>query len=213
MNKKKLLIIISGVILIILIAGVTIWFLTKNKSSEPIGENNINIDYTVKDPGKLKQYIANLTDNYYIKYSGNFRNNVGEYIKAVIEYTKDGENFAFRSSEINMYLICEKETLYSISHRYKIIIALAKNSIDTSEYNLASDIGQTFINAYKESIGSTEYDVEEYLYSGNPIKYYFKDNDIKLIKYNGQDIRIIRLEKQTNDDLFVKPSDYSFAIQ
>lgn len=211
MNKNKLLIIVIVVILIILIVGVTIWFLTKNRSSEPIGENNI--DYSVKDPGKLKQYIANLTDNYYIKYSGNFKDNAGEYTKAVIEYTKDGENFAFRSSEIDMYLICEKETLYSISHRYRIIIALGKNSIDTSEYNLASDIGQTFINAYKESIGSTEYDVEEYLYSGNSIKYYFKDNDIKLIKYNGQDIRIIRLEKQTNDDLFVKPSDYSFAIQ
>lgn len=211
MDKKRLLVIIGVILVAIAIIVTTILFVI-NKDKQVIDEYDV-VDNNIKVTNKLEEYIANLTDNYYIKYSGKFKNNSGELVNAIIEYTKAGDKFAFRSNEINMHLICENETLYSISHSYRLIISMHKKSIDTSEYNLASDIGQMFVKSYKEIIGNTEYDVEEYLYNGNVLKYYFKDNDIKLIRYNGQDIRIVRLEKQTNAELLVKPSGYSYGIE
>ncbi|MBQ8043293.1 MAG: hypothetical protein IJ272_03985 [Clostridia bacterium] len=209
MDKKRIVVIISVVLLVIAIIATVV--LIPRNDDEQVGDDNDVINHSVKVTGKLQEYIINLTDNYYIKYSGKFKNNSGELVNAIIEYTKDGDNFAFRSSEINMYLIGERQTLYSISHSYKMILTMPKTSLDTSEYNLASDIGQTFVKSYKENIGSTEYDVEEYLYNGNQLKYYFKENDIKLIRYNSEDIRTIRLEKQTNKELLVKPSGYANA--
>ena len=57
-----------------------------------------------------------------------------------------------------------------------------------------------------------EYDVEEYLFNGKSLKYYFKDSGVKLIRYNGQDIKVIRLEKNTNKEMLIKPEGYKVAI-
>lgn len=206
MNKKKLLIIMSIAIVIIAAIVITIIVIKKPKGEEL---NNNVINHSVKVIGNLEQYISNLTNNYYIKYSGKFRNNSGELVDAIVEYTKSGDNFAFKSTELDMHLVCEGQTLSTVSDRYKIIVEMPKTSLDTSEYNLASDIGQTYVDSYKEKIGSTEYAVEEYSYNGKVLKYYFKDNDIKFIRYNGEDIRIIRLEKNTNNDLLVLPKGYT----
>jgi len=89
---------------------------------------------------------------------------------------------------------------------------MGKQSFDISEYNLVSDINQIYVNTYKEKLNNAEHTVEEYLFNGKVLKYYFKDNDIKLIKYDSQDIKVIRLEKNTNDELFVKPEGYAYAI-
>ena len=209
MNKKKLFVIIICTLVVIAIT-ITAILITK-KDNQPIA-NPIIPNPNVKVTGKLREYIDNLQENYYIKYSGKFKNNFGELVNATVEYTKAGENFGLRSSELDMYMICEKDKLYSISHRYKMMILMGRKNFDISEYNLVSDINQIFISSYKEKVGSVEYDVEEYLFNGRVLKYYFKDGDIKLIKYDGQDIKIIRLEKNTNNEMLVKPEGYAVAM-
>lgn len=208
MDKKKLVIVIISILVLIAII-ITVVFIVKNNSStnEPIV-----INPNVKVTGNLKDYIANMSENYYIKYSGKFKNNSGELVNAIVEYTKDGENYALRSSELDMHVICEKDKLYSISYRYKIMMVMGRQSLDISEYNLVSDINQIFINGYKEKVNNTEYDVEEYLFNSKVLKYYFKDSDIKLIRYDGQDIKVIRLEKNSNKEMLVKPEGYKFVM-
>lgn len=209
MDKKKLLIIIIGALVIIAITTTVVLIIKNNK--KPIDNPNLT-NPGVNVTGNLKEYIGNLSENYYIKYSGKFKNNSGELVNAIVEYTKEGENFALRSSELDMHMICEKEKLYSISYRYKMMILMGRQSFNISEYNLVSDINQIFVSSYKEKVNSTEYDVEEYTYNGKVLKYYFKDGSIKLIRYDGQDIKVIRLEKITNKEMFVKPEGYSVAI-
>lgn len=212
MKKRTRLVIIVLVILIIiaLIIGIVIKSINKKGANEN-AENN-TIDYEVKDTGKLEEYIKNMGNNYYIKYSGKFKDNNGNYVQTVIEYTKDQDNFALRSSDLNMHIICEKERLYTISSRYKLIVEIGKDSFNTDEYNLASDIGQVFVKAEREKVSGTEYDVEEYLYNGKNIRYYFKEGNLRFIRYDGQEIRIIRLEKESNKELLTKPSGYKYAI-
>ena len=102
--------------------------------------------------------------------------------------------------------------LFSISYRYKMMIQMDRNHFDISEYNLASDINQIFVDSYKEKVNNIEYDVEEYLFKNKVLKYYFKDTVIKLIRYDGQDIKVIRLEKITNKEMLKKPEGYKIAI-
>ena len=204
--KKKRIIAFSVILIVVAIVSGIVICIIKNDVPNDIGKNN-EIP-TVTTNGKLQDYIANLTDNYYIKYHGKFKNNSGDLVNAIIEYTKDGEKCAFRSTELDMHLVCDKDKLYSISHRYELIVSMNKQNLDVREYNLASDIGQVFVKSYKENVDKKEFDVEEYLFNGNTLKYYFKDSDIKLIKYNGEDIKIIRVEKQTNSEMLVKPDWY-----
>ena len=205
MSKNKLLIFIVVIISIAIVVGAVV--LVTDNDNPHVSDNTNNIIPTVTK-GKLQSYIANLTNNYYIKYHGKFRNNSGELVNAVVEYTKDGQNYGFRSTELDMNIVGDSKKIYSISHKYQLIVSMDNKKLDTREYNLASDIGQAFVKSYIESVGSTQYDVEEYLFIGKTVKYYFKDNDIKLIRYDGQDIQIIRLEKQTNSELLVKPDWY-----
>ena len=209
MDKKRMIIVIIGILVLLAIA-ITVIIVVKYKK-QPVDEPVV-VNPNIKVTGNLKEFIDNLPQNYYIKYSGKFKNNFGELVDAIVEYTKDGENFALRSSELDMYMICEKENLYSISHRYKMMIRMGRQSFDISEYNLVSDINQIYINGYQEKLNNTEYNVEEYLFNGKVLKYYFKDNDIKLIRYDGQDIKVIRLEKTTNKEMLVKPEGYKVAI-
>lgn len=208
MDKKKLLIIIISVLVVIALTITIAVIVKKNQSTD----EPIVINPNVKVTGSLKDYIGNLSDNYYIKYSGKFKNNSGELVNAIVEYTKAGENFGLRSSELDMHMICEKDKLYSISHRYKMMLLMGRNHFDISEYNLVSDINQIFVDSYKEKVNNIEYDVEEYLHNGKVLKYYFKDSTIKLIRYDGQDIKVIRMEKITNKEMLVKPEGYSVAI-
>lgn len=211
-SNKKILIAVTIALVLIIAVVVTIVVITKSNSNGELvnnGGNNNEVTQNVKVTGKLKEYITSLTNNYYIKYSGNFKNNAGETTNAIVEYTKKGEDYALRASALDIQLICEENTLYSISHTYKMIVKMSKYSFDITEYNLASDFDQTFVKSYKETRNATEYDVEEYTFNGNSIKYYFKDADLKYIKYNTQEISVIRLEKNTNTELFVKPNGYS----
>jgi len=211
MKKNKLWIILSiGLVLIAVVVVIVILVTNQQEEIRQDSTNNIS-NVQNHNTGMLQAYIANLSDNYYIKYYGKFKDNFNEYVDSVIEYTKSGENFGFRSNEINMYLVYKDKKLYTISHRYKLIVEIAR--LNLNEYNLASDIGQVFVKGYNEYIGSTEYAVEEYLYNGNTLKYYFKDNDIKLIKYDEQDIRIIRVENKANQELLTIPSSYSYGIE
>ena len=209
MNKKKLLIIIISVLVIVAIT-IAVILIIKN-SKKTIDNPNLTIP-SANVTGNLEKYIENLSDNYYIKYSGKFKNNSGELVNAIVEYTKDGENFALRSSELDMHMICEKDKLYSISYRYKMMVLMGRNLFNISEYNLVSDINQIFVNGYKEKVNNTEYDVEEYKFNGKVLKYYFKDSSIKLIRYDGQDIKVIRLEKNTNQEMLIKPEGYKITI-
>ena len=203
---KKILV-VAGIVLLLLIVTGAIIITVKYLNNGEHEDTNVVVP-NIKVTGKLDEYIKNLTDNYYIKYSGKF----SELVDAIIEYTKDGNNYGLRSSELDMHLICQGSKLYSVSSKYKLIVEMGRDSFKISEYNLASDIGQTFVKSYQENINSTIYDVQEYTYNGKNLKYYFKDSDIKLIRYDGQDIRIIRLENKTNTELLVKPEGYTYAI-
>lgn len=204
--KKKKYIIVFGII-ILLITIIIIALITIKTENNGSGNNN-ETNYNVKITGKLKEYVNQLTNNYYIKYSGKFNNTEGKKVNAVVEYTRDGDNFAIRSIELDTYVVSKKDDLYSISHNYKLIMKMNKHNFNTNEYNLASDIGQIFVKTYTESVNNTNYYVEEYMYNGKVLKYYFKDNDVKLIKYDGEDIMIIRLEKKTNMELLTIPQGY-----
>ena len=209
MDKKKLLI---GIICIIVILAIIITVVLIVKRDEKPVDEHVIPNTNIKVTGKLKEYLDNLSENYYIKYLGKFKNNLGEHVDAIVEYTEDGENFALRSSELDMHMICEKDKLYSISYRYKMMLLMQKQSFDISEYNLISDINQIYVNSYKEKVNQTEYEVEEYLFNGKVLKYYFKDNDIKLIMYDGQEIKVIRLEKVTNKEMLLKPEGYKVTV-
>lgn len=207
MSKKKILIVIILVLIIIglLIGGILI---VKNlRASNPQGD--VGGPPSIKVTGKLAEYVKALSDNYYIKYSGKFKNNSGEFVDTIVEYTKQGQDYALRSSDIDMHMIYVNKKLYSISNKYKMIVEMQKESFDISEYNLASDIGQVYVKTYEEDINNTRYEVEEYMYNGKKLKYYFKENDLKIIKYNNQEIKIIRLENKTNTELLVNPSGYT----
>lgn len=209
MDKKKVLIIVTS-ILVVLAITITVILIPK-QDDKPI-DKPVVPNPSVKVTGKLKEYIVGLTNNYYIKYYGEFKNNNGEFVNSILEYTKNGENFGLRSSELDMHMICEKDKLYSISERYKMMILMGRETFDISEYNLVSDINQIYVNSYKEKVNNTEYDVEEYLFKEKVLKYYFNESDIKLIKYDGREIKILRLEKNTNNEMLVKPQDYTVAI-
>lgn len=206
MNKKKTLIVI-GIVVVIVLTLVIIILVTNNDNSQMVDNTSDIIPTNTK--GKLQSYIDNLTDNYYIKYHGKFKNNSGELVNAVIEYTKDGKNYGFRSTELDMNLVGDNEKIYSISHRYELIVGMDKKNIDIREYNFASDIGQVFIKSYIENMKDKQYEVEEYIFNGKTLKYYFIGEDIKLIRYDGQDIQIIRIEKQSNVELLKKPDWYT----
>ncbi len=209
MDKKKILTVIIGVLVILAITITVILVVAFEK--QPVDEPVI-ANPNIKVTGNLKDFIDKLPQNYYIKYSGKFKNNSDEYVNAIVEYTKDGENFALRSSELDMHMICEKDKLYSISYRYKMMMLMSRHSFDISEYNLVSDINQIYVNSYQEKLNNTEHNVEEYLFNSKVLKYYFKDNDIKLIRYDGQDIKVIRLEKITNKEMLIKPEDYKVVM-
>ena len=206
MGKKKILIVILVLIIIgLLIGGILI--AKKLMASNPQGE--IGGEPSTKVTGKLAEYVKSLSDSYYIKYSGKFKNNSGELVDTIVEYTKQGQDYALRSSDIDLHMIYTNKKLYSISNKYKMIVEMQKESFDISEYNLASDIGQTYVKTYEEEVNNTKYDVEEYMYNGKILKYYFKQNDVKIIKYNSHEIKIIRLENKTNLELLVKPTGYT----
>ena len=215
MNKKKVIIIVGIILVVVTIVTTIIFLVLKNKNKEqPTDKNNNNVVVyqEAKVVGKLAEYIKGLTENYYIKYLGNFEDNIKNKINAIVEYTKSGDKFALRSTELNMHMIAEEERLYSISNRYKMIVEMGLKSFDISQYNLVSDFGQTFVKSYKDKISDKEYDVEEYRFNGNSIKYYFLNNEINLVKYNSETIKIIRVEKKTNSELLIKPDGYSYAI-
>lgn len=212
-NKRKL-VSIFVIILVLLIAIVSVVVIVnsmKNNQNNNTGVNNNEAGQNANLSSKMSEYMNSLTDNYYIKYSGSFKNNYGEVVNTVIEYTKAGKNYALKATDLDMHIICENDTLYSISHIYQMIVSMNKESVDIREYNLVSNIGQNFVKEYKEVVNNIEYDVEEYDFKGNIIKYYFYANDIKLIKYNLNEIKIIRVEKNTNNNLFVKPQGYTNA--
>ena len=111
-----------------------------------------------------------------------------------------------------MHIVCEKETLYNIVNRYEMIVEMDRKNFDINEYNLASDFGQVFVKSYKEKLNNTECDVEEYVLNSNTIKYYFVGNDIRLIRYKNQDIKIIRVEPKVNSTLLVKTEGYTNVV-
>lgn len=213
MKKKKLVIIliITIVLIAICIGLVVLWSKAENVNT---GTNNNESQKVqqVKVTGKLKEYIEGLNENYYIKYSGKFKDEKSTLKQAIVEYTLKGSDFAIRSTEINLQMVCMNDVLSSISNRYKIVVEMSRNSFDTTEYNLASDFGQTFVKSSKEKLNKIEYDVEEYKHFDNTIKYYFLEDNLKFIMYNEEQIKILRLEYKTNNEMFVIPSDYEKVI-
>ena len=210
MRNKKTILIIGIILVVTVITLVILAIILKPNNNQ--GENNNPIQYIPQGERKLDNYTKSLTDNYYIKYSGKFKDNSGEYIDAIVEYTKDSKNYGLRSEELDMHIICQDERLYTISSKYKLIVEIGKESFKINEYNFVSNIGQEYINAYQENINSITYDVEEYRYNGKMLKYYFSGEDIKLINYDNKEIRVIRVEQKTNKELLAKPNGYKYAI-
>ena len=123
MKKNKLwIVILVAILIVILIIGMVV-LLTQKPDEVQNNEDDIQ-NVQTQNTEKLKQYIAKLGDNYYIKYSGKFKNNADEYIQSVVEYTKSGKDFGYRSSEINMNLLYKEGRFYTISHRYKLIVEI-----------------------------------------------------------------------------------------
>lgn len=213
MKKKKLIIIlIVTIVLIAICIGLVVLFNKGENLNTGVNNNDTPNVQQVQVTGKLKKYIESLGNNYYIKYYGKFKNVKEELQQAVVEYTLKNNDFAMRSQEIDMRIVCTGDVLSTISDRYKIIVDISKNSFDTTEYNLASDFGQTFVKSAKEKLNKIEYDVEEYKYYDNNIKYYFLEDNLKFIMYNEEQIKILRLEYKTNSEMFTIPGNYEKLI-
>lgn len=213
MKKKKLVIIlIVTIVLIAICIGLVMIFNKKQNTNVGTNNNESQNVQQVKVTGKLKEYIERLNENYYIKYSGKFKDEKSTLKQAIVEYTLKGSDFAIRSTEINLQMVCMNDVLSSISNRYKIVVEMSRNSFDTTEYNLASDFGQTFVKSSKEKLNEIEYDVEEYKHFDNNIKYYFLEDNLKFIMYNEEQIKILRLEYKTNNEMFTIPSNYEKLI-
>lgn len=209
--KKKKLYFMLGIIVVVLAIGITLFFVLRKDNNNTANEDVLNngIPNTgLEVTGKLKEYIANLGDNYYIKYSGVFENNLGEPIQAIVEYTKSGENFAIRSDELDIHLVCIGNSISTISNKYQLVIKMPKDHVDTSKYNFVSDMGQAFAYEYKEKINNVECDVEEYMYNGKQLKYYFNGSEIKLIKYDTQEVKILRVGTSPEKEMLTVPTTY-----
>ncbi len=213
-NNKWL--IIMGIALIIIAVAIGIILLVTGEDEDIVKGPEKEPVYVPSDSTKLEgrvaTYIDELGENYYIKYVGKFKDNTSNLIDAVVEYTKDKQNYGFRSSDLSMHLIYDGAKLYTISHSYKLIIDILPKSVDMSEYNLLSNIGQVFVKSYNEKVGSSKYEVEEYVHDDVAIKYYFLEGNIKIIRYGDREIRVIRLEKNSNKEILTKPSGYSYTI-
>lgn len=212
MANKKIAIIIS-IIIVVVVAIVSILIIVNRLNSTDIDndwENEVPGNANSELTGKLAEYIKSLSDNYNIKYSGNFKNDLGQKANTIVEYTKNGENFALRISELDVHLICEGAKLYSISNKYEVVVQMSRASYNISEYNLASNIGQTYVKSYKSKVENEEYDVEEYTYNNEKIKYYFQGKDLKFIRYKSEDIKVVRVEKNVYTTLFNKPEGYKY---
>lgn len=206
MKKNKIMKIII-IILIIIILGGGVFFVVKN-----LPDDNVDIykeENETKITGLLKDYINSLNDNYYIKYSGKFHDNNSKLVQAVIEYTKEGEDFGIKSIELDMHLIGDNKKMYTISDKYKLMVELPIDTLNINEYNIISDFGQEYVKTYEEKLNKIKYTVEEYLYNGKQVKYYFKDKELKVITYDGQEISVIRVELKAKIELLEKPDGYT----
>ena len=210
MNKKVLIILI---VLVIVIIGTIITMLLVNKDDinnefiNPYGETQADIRVT----GRLKTLLEGLGNNYQIKYSGKFKNETGEEVQAIVEYTRRESDHALKANELEMHLVKEGDILNSVSKRYQMIVKMRPTSFDISTYNLISDMGQTYIKSSKKKLDGKNYDVEEYKLNENSIEYYFLDGQIKRIMYNDKEIKVLRVEKNVNTLLFDLPRDYSIV--
>lgn len=210
MNKKRLIIIVT-ILLVAIIIGVVVYFVTKGNDTNinnPSNEEKPQLQVT----GKLLNYLGSLTDNYYIKYSGKFVDDLGGYKEATVEFTKSKEKFAVKSAELNMNIVYDGEKINGISSRYNRVVQMSKSSFNLNKYHLAADIGQTYIKSYEEKLDGMNYDVEEYSYYQDSLKYYFKDDVLKIIKYNDMTIKVIRMEKITEQSMLKIPDNYEIVI-
>ena len=207
MKRKGVIIAIIVVLIVAVGVGIAIFLVNKNNNTdEPTKTNNYGKITNIE--GKIKEYLSGLGNNYAIKYSGKFEDNSGERITALVEYTKDMDNYAIKSNELDLYIVYEEGKARSISNRYKMVAKIPASGIDITKYNYVSDFGQEYVRTYDEEIEDKYYQVEEYKKDEDVIKYYFLDSEIKIIKYNDETIRVIRVEKKTNRELFEVPNGY-----
>ena len=204
LSKKRVLIIIVSIILIGVVSAVIFLIPKGNNYEVEIQNKKANVKVT----GKLEKVLNNLNDNYTIKFSGIFLNEQEEVVNSIVEFTKYKDNFAIKSDELGIYFVCENDKVKSISTRYKMIAIMPKSAIDVTMYNPVQDFGQRFNKESKDNIDGKEYEVEEYIYNDIVIKYYFFNDDIKIIKYNERVIKVIRIENVVNKDLFNVPTSY-----
>ena len=213
MNKRKLKI-VCIIAVGVAILGLIVFFIIKKINSVPTNNNITNEvnQSNVEVTGKLLNYIDKLKDNYYIKYSGSFKDNSGEYKQAIVEYTKLNDKFAIKSAELDMNVVYDGKNINSVSDKYNIIVKMVQTAFNLNEYHLVQNIGQTYVKSYKDYISGKLYDVEEYKLYDNTYKYYFKENDLKMIEYNGKTIKILRVENDTNAEMLVLPEGYKIMI-
>ena len=215
-NKRKVLVIGVGVLIIIaviLAVVLTIIFWPEDSEkpndvviSTPIVSTNVN--------GKLANYIRNLGEEYYIKYSGQFgKSNFNTaLVDANIEFTKKGENSAIYSNELNIHVLVKGEDTYNILHKQKLLLkSKLPLRFSTEPYNLISDFGQIYVNEKEVKIDGVKYVYQEYTYEQSIIRYYFVGDNLSHIRIilDGNERKInIRVDKKVNEELFKLPEIY-----
>ena len=202
--KKKIIICLAILILVIIVL-LLVFLLPKGNIGQ---EGKTNNETSINVTGKLEQMIKKLNNNYTIKYSGDFLNEDNKVINAIVEFTRFNENFAIKSDSLGLHFVCENGKLKSVSTRYKMIVVMPESAINTELYNPLDDFGQTFNKSYVEQIDDKEYEIEEYTYNNTTYKYYFLNDEIKIIKYNDLTIKVIRIQYGVNRELFNLPTNY-----
>lgn len=209
MNKKKFIIVILAIALVVVLAVIIVHYTKNNQNLIDSKKENI-----VSGESRLKNYIASLKENYYIYYTGEFKDINGIYKKASIYFSKSGKNYAIKSDDLSLHVVLKENKLYNISHTYKMVIVMNKDSLNLAGYNLISLDGKEYVKSKQEKIEKTLYYVEEYKTNEENISYYFAGDSLKKIQIqrDGKEQNVLfTVENTTRQDLFVINEDYEMT--
>lgn len=217
MNMKKnwKIIIVILAIIVILSIGLIMYKYIKDRVKDNInGENKV-----VETEKLLGKYVNILSGNYYIRYSGKFKNLSGDEQQATVEVSKKDKSIAMNSSELGIGFIDNGEVSYSISHRSKTVIKISNSNQlekDVDDYIFIKNV-ENFENEYlgsgEEKIDGVKYEYEDYKESENAIlRYYFLRGELKYIKLSKNDnetiVQVIDINNKSKENLFKVPSGY-----
>ena len=215
-GKKKKIIIVSVIAAVVIFSILTVIFVLANRDD---GKDKVIIDgkNELKNvTGRLKTYIEDLGDNYYIRYLGQFgkRGLNNELVEGTVEFTRKGPETGTLFKEINFHVVTDSKYAYNIIHNYDMVVRVELPvDFNIKEYNLISDFGQRYIADVSTTVLDVNYIYQEYEYNDCKLRYYFIGDELRYIRViTGESDRKIniRIDRHTKQDLLEVPKEYNW---